>query len=219
MENSFFKKAILISLAIVFGVMFGMWVFSPTEVVVTGTGKVSVPASNVTFNVTLNSANDDSGVALAYLSTKIVEVKRVLSSMGITADNLTETQVTITPAAAIVAGMKGYQAMMTITVKMTNVKTANDVVVSMYKNGATLVSQPVVTVEDETQLEQMALADALKNAKQNLNNTVGFLRPIRKVVAIEQPSSGNVATTTKTMEGRNGEFEVLKAVSVTYRVW
>lgn len=212
------KKVLLVGLAVIVSVVFGMWVFSPTKVVVTGTGKVSVPATSATFNVTVSATNDSANGALTDLRTKVNAVKKTLSDINIGADNITETQVTLTPAAAVVASAKGFQAMSTLTVKTANVVMASEIVVNMYASGATIVSQPVVSVEDQDKLEQRALKDALVNAKANLSDTVGF-RPIRKIIGIEQASSGNVATTTKAAAEGSGEFEVIKAVSVTYRVW
>jgi uncharacterized protein YggE len=212
------KKVLMIGLAVMVSAVFGMWVFSPTKVVVTGTGKVSVPATSATFNVTVSATNDSANGALTDLRTKVNAVKKTLGDINIGADNITETQVTLTPAAAVVASAKGFQAMSTLTVKTANVAMASEIVVNMYASGATIVSQPVVSVENQDKLEQQALKDALTDARANLSDTVGF-RPIRKIIGIEQASSGNVATTTKSAAEGSGEFEVVKAVSVTYRVW
>lgn len=212
------KKIWLIGLAVIVVVVFGMWVFSPTEVVVTGTGSVSVPATSATFNVTVSSVNESANSALADLRNKVNAVKKTLGDINIGAENITETQITLTPSAAVVAGSQGFQAMSTLTVKTTNVPMASEIVVNMYASGATIVSQPVVTVEDQDKLEKKALKDALSDAKSSLNETVGMLRPIRKIVKIEQASSGNVATSTK-VENNQGSFEVTRAVQVTYRVW
>lgn len=215
MDKSKYWKVGLLVIAAIF---LGMWVFSPTEVTVTGIGKVSVPATSATFNVTLSSVNDSASVALSELKGKVNAIKKTLGDISIGSENITETQVTLTPAAAITAGAKGYQAMSTLSVKTANVPMVAEIVVNMYASGASVVSQPVVSVEDQDKLEQAALKDALKNAKVSLAETVGF-RPIRKIVGIQQASSGNVATSTKIVEDNKGAFEVVKAVSVTYRVW
>lgn len=212
------KKIWLIGLAVIVSIVFGMWIFSPTEVIVTGTGKVSVPATSATFNVTVTAANDSANVALTDLRAKIANIKKVLGDINIGNEDITETQVTLTPSAAVVPNAKGYQAMETMTVKTTNVAMASEMVVNMYASGATLVSQPVVSVENQEKLESEALSEALKSAKKSLSDTVGF-RPIRKIIGIQQASSGNTATTVKTSEDNKGAFEVVKAVSVIYRVW
>ncbi len=208
----------LIGLAVIVSVVFGMWIFSPTEVVVTGVGKVSVPATSATFNVTVSSVNESASATLSDLRTKVSSIKKSLSDINIGAENITETQITLTPSAAIVASGKGFQATSTLTVKTANVPMVSEIVVNMYASGAAVVSQPVVSVEDQDKLEAQALKGALKEAKKSLRSTVG-LRPIKKIVAIQQASSGNVATTTKIVEDNKGTFEVVKAVSVTYRVW
>lgn len=208
----------MVGLAVIVSAVMGMWIFSPTEVVVTGTGKVSVPATSATFNVTISTTGASANVALTDLRTKVAAVKKTLTDINIGADSITETQVTMTPAAAVVASATGYQAMTTLTVKTANVTMAPEIVVNMYASGATIVSQPVVSVDDQLALEKEALKAALAQAKASLSETVGF-RPIRKIVGIQQASSGNVATTTKTVADNTGEFEVVKAVSVTYRVW
>ena len=43
------RKWWIIGLAVIAVVALGMWVFSPTEVTVTGIGKVSVPATSATL--------------------------------------------------------------------------------------------------------------------------------------------------------------------------
>lgn len=208
----------MIGIAIIFSVIFGMWVFSPMEVIVTGTGKISVPASTATFNVTVASSKDSANDSLIDLRAKIDAVKKTLANINIGAENITESQVTLTPAAAVVANGKGFQAVSTLTVKTVNVPMVAEIMVNMYASGATVVSQSVVSVEDEAKLEKEALKDALKQAKASLSDTVGF-RPIKKIVSIQQASSGNSATSTKIVEDNKGSVEVVKAVSVTYRVW
>lgn len=212
------SKLWMIGLAVLAAIVLGIWGFSPTDVIVTGTGMVSVPATSATFNVTITSVNDSAKVALTELRGKTDEIKKLLSGMSIESENITETQVTLTPSAAVVANAKGYQAMTTLTVKTNNVPMAGEIVVNMYAGGATLVSQPVVTVENQEKLEKEALKEALSKAKQSLSDTVGF-RPIRKIIGIQQASSGNTATAIQASTDNTTSFEVTKAVSVTYRVW
>ena len=213
------KNIWLIGFLVIVAVVFGMWIFSPTEVIVTGVGTVSVPATSATFNVTLTAVNDSASEALNELRRKVDNVKKSLSDIGVTTDSITETQVSMTPSAAVVPNTKGFQSMTTLIVKIDNVPMVGEIVVNMYASGATLVSQPVVTVENQEKLEQEAFNMALDKAKANLKATVG-LRPIRKMLGIEQASSGSTATATKLSSADNTTtFEVVKAVSVTYRVW
>jgi uncharacterized protein YggE len=212
------RKVWLVGLAVIVAMVFGMWIFSPTEVVVTGQGKVSVPATSASFNVTVSMAGATPTAALTALRGRLDALKGKLIEIHIDPSNISESQITITPAAAVVANATGYQALSTLTVKTTNVSLAPEMIVEMYSAGATLVSQPSVAVENQEKLEQQALTEALAQAQQNLQATIGF-RPIAKVIGIQQASSGNVGTVTSTKEDKTGQFEVSKAVSVTYRVW
>ena len=208
----------IVGLVVIASLAIGMWAFSPTEVTVTGIGKVSVPATIASFNVTLTAAKDNPDEALREVQARVDTLKRSLAEVRIGSEDITETPVTVTPAAAVVANAKGYQAMSTLTVKTGNPTLVGELVVKMYQSGATLVSQPTVGVDDLEKLESQALNEALVNARTNLRDTVGF-RPIKKRVAIQQASSGNTAAATKVIEDNKGAFEVTKAVSVTYRVW
>jgi uncharacterized protein YggE len=191
------KKILMLGLAVIVMIFVGIWVFSPTDVVVTGIGKVSVPATSATFNVTLTTTNDSASEALKQLRDKIAQVKKSLVEINIDPANITETQITLTPAAAVVANAKGFQSIVTLNVKTSNVAMVSEIVVNMYAGGATVVSQPIVSVEDEDMLESQALKEAMKQSKKALNETVGLLRPIRKIVNIQQASSGNATTVTK----------------------
>lgn len=217
MENEGSKVGIAL-IAVIFALVVGMWVFSPMEVTVTGTGKVAVPATSATFNVTVVSAKDSANESLNEVRGKVNKIKEVLGEIGVGAADISESQVTITPAAAVTEGAKGYQATSTMSVKTRNVAQVGEIIVNMYATGAVVVSQPVVSVEDVNKLEQEALDGALEQAKASLKNTVGF-RPIRKIVAIQQASSGESATATKAIDSNDKQFEIVKAVSVTYRVW
>lgn len=205
-------------LAVIIAVSLAMWLLSPAEVTVAGIGKVSVPATSATFNLTVSVVADSSSQAMQDIKLKITNIKSSLKNINIPGENITETQVSLTPATAVSPGAKGYQALTTLTVKTQNVDKVGDIVVSMYGSGATVVTQPVVSVENQDKLEQEALQQALKEARKSLKETVGF-RPIKKIIAIQQASSGNVATSTKTTESNGNQFEVVRAVSVTYRVW
>jgi len=217
MENEG-SKIWLVLIGVVFALVVGMWVFSPMEVTVVGTGKVSVPATSASFNVTVVASNESANEALSQVREKVDKIKGVLAEIGIGSSDISESQVTITPAAVVTEGAKGYQATSTMSVKTRNVAQVGEIVVNMYATGAVVVSQPVVSVEDATKLEQEALDEAMESARESLKNTVG-LRPIRKMVAIEQASSGDSATATQAIDSNDKQFEIVKAVSVTYRVW
>jgi len=197
------------------------WLFSPMEVTVTGEGEVIVPAEEVSFSVSVSGSGASGSEALTAMNTKLETVKKLLSEMNVTAEKLSETQIAITPEAALTVGGSGYQALVTVNAQVPNVREIPDAIVSLYGAGASVVTQPVVVMENTDALEKEAMNKALADAKGNLRNTVGW-RPFVRMIGLAQATSGNTASLSKKGEGEsgyNGEFEMTQIVSVTYRVW
>jgi uncharacterized protein YggE len=97
----------------------------------------------------------------------------------------------------------------------------SSLVVKLYKAGASIVSQPVIEVKNQQELENTALKQALAEAKTNANYLAKLrMKLFKKAVSIQQASSGNTAVATKTEASADGQgtssFEVAKAVSVVY---
>ncbi len=204
-------------LAIVF-IVGGVWIFSPAEVTVVGTGIVTVPANLATFSVTVVATGDDPATALVSARDKVKNIRTVLTSINIAPESVASTEVGVVPASATVVGAKGYQASSTVTVKTSNVAMVGEMVVKMYEAGASIVSQPSISFEKQTELEQEATKKAMDSAKDQLKATVGF-RPLKKIMSVEQASSGSNAGLIQNTDGQASGFEVAKVVSVTYRVW
>ena len=208
----------MVGLFVIVFIVGGAWVLTPAKVTVTGTGIVSVPANIGSFTITLASTGDDPASTLVAARQKIESVRKVLTDINIRSEDVSASEVALTPAGAAVAGAKGYQALSTMTVKTSNVPLVGEMVVKMYEAGASVVSQPVISFENQTELAQEALDKAMDSAREQLSATVGFA-PIKKVVSIEQASTGSTGGTSKAAEGQGGSFEIAKVVSVTYRVW
>ena len=74
-------------------------------------------------------------------------------------------QVTAVPAALIAQGATGYQATISMAAKTTHVSNVGNLVSDLYTNGALVVAQPVLSVENENSLSQQAFNSALSDAK------------------------------------------------------
>ena len=194
-----------------------MWVLSPTEVTATGVGKVRLPASEAILSVTLASSADDAKTVDSEIKKKVTAINSALTEVEMVGD-VSQSVVNIVPAATVVAGAKGYQGVKTMTLRIKDVNSVGEVIAKLYDNGASVVSQPIIGVENEEVEAKAALEDALANARANLKRTVGPLRIIRKVVDIQQASTGSSASLAVTT-GDKTEVEVSRAVSVVYRVW
>lgn len=222
-------QGLLAIVAIVVGGFLWHWITTPLVVSVSGTGRVSVPAEKAIFTVTVSAVDADLTYAVSQVRQSTVTLRQLLENEGIIADWVSESQLQVTPAGALVAGATGNQAVITLTVETPYVDTVGELVVFLYQNGATIVSQPVVIAENQTELENQALQEALKEANDNAR-ALGRSKWkfLRRPVSIAQASSGQSATATKTVSpaleaagivSANGTFEIVQAVNVVYELW
>lgn len=223
--NSGMRKYVLGFLLVLVGFFVWRYISYPLVITVTGTGKVSVPATTARLTVNVVTTGDTVEVAVADANAKVAAVRLSMVTGNMNEKNITQSQMQVTPLAAVVSGAKGYSATVTLYGQTSEVTKVTDLVTKLYKAGASIVSQPVIEVSNQQELENTALKQALDEAKMNakfvgrLNRK--YLRS--KVVSIQQASSGNLATATKTEASENGQgtssFEVAKAVSVVYWMW
>lgn len=214
------KKGIIIFLAVIFGVFIITWINSPLVVTVTGTGELSVPATSATVSFTV-SANDSSPQgAMDQVKTKTSNLRQVLRTTGIDEKEIMESQITVVPAAAYVAGATGYQASITMGAKSLNVAGVDSLVSQLYSNGAIVVAQPVLSADKQSELEAQAMNEAMADAKKQANDLAKKnLKLIKKIVLITQASSASTATVTSKTESLGNEFKIAKAVQVSYKMW
>lgn len=206
-------------------ILFFVWryVTNPLVITVSGTGKVTVPATIAKLSATVVDTGDSVSALDASLKAKVSAVRLAMVNGGVNEKSLTQTQVQVTPLAAVVSGAKGYSATVTLSGQTADVSNVNILIVKLYEAGASLVSQPVVEVENQITLENEALKFAMKEADANAK-FFGKLKwkMFKKVASVQQASSGNTAVATKVTE-KDGifgsSFEVAKAVSVVYYLW
>lgn len=206
------------------------WVTSPMILSVTGTGEVSVPAEAATVTFSLSTSGESASVAAAGVKAKAASIREILKASGIAEEDIYETQASVVPSAAVIQGGTGYQASISMGAKTVHVSGVNDLVSTLYSGGATIVSQPVVSVENKGELEQQAFNDALKDAKSKAGKIASKnLKFIRKIVAMTQITSPTTTTVTSKADlltetesdaaVLNGVFKIRKTVSVTYKMW
>lgn len=224
------KKILLIFVSVFVLILLWTCINSPMIVTVTGTGEVSVPATNATVSFTLSTDDTNSQTAISNVNAKALAVRTFLIGKGVAEGDIAESQVVSVPAALITAGATGYRATISMAAKTTHVSDVSSLVANLYANGALVVSQPVLSVENQDKLEQDAFDAALKDAKSQAS-MVGRKnwKFIRKIVAVSQASSGTTSTaTTKadtltsandSVAAQNGVFKIVKAVSVSYKMW
>lgn len=223
------KYFILLALGVIAMVIW-IWLSSPMVISVSGTGEVSVPAETATVSFTLSSNDSNPQSAVSAVSTKADSVRAFLISRGVAEGDIAQSQVTAVPASLVTAGTSGFQATINMALKTTHVSQISSFVSELYANGALVVSQPVLSVNNQRDLEDEALESAIKNANTQASSlALKNWKFIRKIVSINQSTSGNTSTSTtradtitesnSAIAAQNGVFKIVKGVTITYKLW
>jgi uncharacterized protein YggE len=204
-----------------------IYLTNPLTVTVTGTGEASVPASNATISFTLSGTDSSSPQnAISSANAKALAMRTYLNAKGVTDGNIAQSEVSAVPASLVGQGTTGYQATISMAAKTSQVGDISTLVSGLYQQGALVVSQPVLSVENQGSVDAEAFNAAMKDAKMQagkigLNNW----KFVRKAVEISQTSSSPTSTssvkgdTPELIAAGSGVFKIVKAVTVTYRMW
>jgi uncharacterized protein YggE len=229
-----FKKYLVIGgmlLVLIFiGGFIWNWVNSPMIVTVSGTGEVKAPVESATISFGLTSSASSSSEAISLVESKVQRITSLLTAQGISDEDIAESQVNVVPASTLVQGATGYQATISMGAKTMHVSKVDDLINLLYSNGASVVSQPILSVEDRDTLENQALDEAMQEARADAkeigNNNLKFIRKI--VLVSQQAPTGSSSITTKpdTLTGTNqpeslntGVIKIRQTVTVSYKMW
>lgn len=201
------------------------WVSSPIVTTVTGYSEVGVPADTAIITFTLASSSSDPSLAVATIVDKIDAISDMLVvNWGVRENDIYESQLSVTPTE------NGYQATTSVGLKSAQVTRVGELVASLYKNGASYVSQPVLSVENIDDYENEVFQEAMKDARANATKiSLKNLKLIKKIISIEQSSSESTSTVSSNVEPleqesssysvQSGVIEIQKSVAVTYAMW
>lgn len=229
-SNFSIKKYIFLGLGIVLLLILWVWISNPMIVTVTGTGTVSVPATNATVSFTLSASDASIEKAVSLVQTKADTIRTYLRTNGIAEGDIAQTQITAVPAALVTQGATGFQATVSMAAKTTHVNDVSNVIEGLYKSGALVVSQPVLSVENQGQLDQQAFDSAMSDAKNQADKiSSSNMKLFKKIVSISLASSASTSNSTTKADALmtandstaalNGVFKIAKAVSVSYKMW
>ncbi len=225
-----FKKVLLAFGVLILVILLWTWVSSPMVVTVTGTGEVSVPATSATVSFSISSQDTSAQGAIAGVKGKVDAVKQMLKASGISEEDIVESQLTVVPASLITQGASGFQAQVVMSAKTIHVTAISDLISNLYNQGVAVVSQPVLAVEKVDELEAKAMDQALKDARSKASKiALKNWKLVKKMIALTQQSSASTATATSKADtlteannqqaAQNGVFKIVKAVSVSYKMW
>jgi len=185
-----YLKYLILAAAVFLAAVFWTWISSPMIVTVTGSGEVSVPATNATVSYSLSSNDGSIQSAVTSVQAKADSMRDFLKSKGVADSDIAQSQITAVPAGMVTPGAGGFQATVTMAAKTVHVSSISSLVSDLYTNGAVVVSQPVLSIENQDSLEQQAFDSALKDAKSQASS-IGNRnwKFIRKIVSVSQVSS------------------------------
>lgn len=232
MESAFipWKRFFAYSATVVVLIFIYSWITSPLVITVTGVGEVSAPAENAVLTFTLASNKDNPNDAVQEVKNNVNKVKESLKSFGVGDSDVYESQVTVVPAGAVVASATGFQATVSMGLKVNSVTSLDSLTASLYGMGAQVVSQPQLSVKDSKKVDNEAYELALKDAKSKAN-TVAFKnwKLIKKIVLIQESQTPATTTVTKqasdidsaelNVDLNTGLIKFSKVLSVSYKMW
>jgi len=228
--NYGWKKILVTGILLFLALIIWTYVDSPMVVTVTGSGEVSAPATNATLSFTLSSKNDSIESAISSVSEKADSMRNYLTGKGFAEGDIAQSQITAVPSSLVSSGSSGYQATVSMAAKTTRVSNIASFISDLYINGAVVVTQPILSIDNQSKLDEEAFNSALKDARSKAFKIgLSSWKLIKKVVSIGQASSPTTSTATtkadaitssdNTTAATNGVFKVVKAVSVTYKMW
>lgn len=215
-ENLSYKKVLLVILSVIVIVFVFQWISSPMVITITGVGEASAPATAATLSFSVGATGDNSATALANVKARANKIREVIKGNGVLETDIYQSQATVYPTATVANGATGFTASTSIGFKTTDVLSLDVLTSTIYAQGASVVTQPVLSAKDNSKLSsnayQLALKDANKQASQiGLKN----FKFIKKVVLIQEnaQSAGSMSITN------NGDLKVSKVLSVSYKLW
>lgn len=232
MESAFipWKKIFSYGLVAVVLIFLYSWIMSPLVITVTGVGEVSAPAENAVLTFSLASNKDNPNDAVTLVKENVKKIKESLKNFGVGDSDVYESQATVVPAGAVVAGSTGFQASTSMGLKINSVSNLDSLTAALYGLGATVVSQPQLSVKDSKKVESEAYQLALKDAKSKANSVaLKNWKLIKKIVLIQESQTPVTTTVTKQasdidsaeldVDPNTGLIKFSKVLSVSYKLW
>jgi uncharacterized protein YggE len=218
------KHYVLLIVTILALIGVNQWISNPLMISVSGVGEVSVPATKAIVSLTLSERDATPDGALARIQDRALQFRDYMKQKGF--DEVVTTQPQMVPAGLISPTLTGYQVTVSMGGSTTQLNNLHKIVAGFYGMGATVVSQPVLAVDDEAKLVDEALKEALKKADDQAKQVARRqMKLIRVVASVQQADSGITSTSTSEKQNQDGVvesgdiFKISKAVSVTYKLW
>lgn len=197
--------------------------FPPLPISVIGSGQSTAKAHEVSFIVTTISRSTDPVGAIneGQVGMKVL-IDTATSIVGPDAE-IKRSFYQVVPVAA--GTTSSYQVANAFSLKTTQVEKTNELVRSLYRDGAISITNLSFSPENREIVEAQARAKAVKNAykqAQAIAKSIG--KRVGKVISITDDNAPTGSTVGKNQQDSSsqspfGEIEINKNVSVMYQLW
>jgi uncharacterized protein YggE len=217
MSTNTIKNIVLIVTAVIFALVYiPKKIVNPGTITVTGVGKIAIIPRSASVIITRVNLGEDPTTAITNggveINVLINEAKKIVGQDA-------EIQKSFYTATQTTSGK--FQVTNGFKVTFNNISKVNDLIKSMYNNGASTVSNISFMPEDKDKTAQDVKKLAIDDAKKQAENTVKELRKkVGRIISITDDSSeigGSVAS-------GNGEvgatdINITKTVTIVYEIW
>lgn len=195
-------------------------ILQPSVITVLGVGELEVPAEKVNMIVTISTVGTDSVATINeadILTNLLVESAKSVTGEG---TQISKAFYQVQP----IPQQNGYtyQVINAFSIETEQVTKTNELIKTLYRDGATSVSNVTFSTLDEDMTAQEARKLAVEDAKaqaKNIAKTAG--KRVGRIVAItddNQPSASTVTNVNNENQNFNN-VSLTKLVSISYEIW
>ena len=139
-------------------------------VTASGSGKVSATPDMADMSFGGTAQNADAKAALAAASKTAAQISAAVQKAGVDKKDIQTQSVSVYPVNSPDTGqITGYQAALSVMVKVRNLEVLGDVISAATNAGATTVNGPTFDVSDRTPYTQDAIDKAVEDARKTAN--------------------------------------------------
>lgn len=201
--------------------------FPPTQISVTGVGKLKLTPSKVSMIITRTNSSPIPSDAIQKgvegLNALIKETKAVVGQEA----EIQKSFYTISQNSgqqvigSQLVSVSNYQVSNGFKVTFNQVAKVNDLVKALYASGATSISNITFLPEDEDAVEKEARKLAIKNAREEGRKIASSMGRILGRITTLADDQAEASSTISSGEGSvgSGEMDITKSVSVVYELW
>jgi len=206
------KLPIVIATFILIFAIFYFRIFQkPASLTLSGQASVSVDAQWVSFVVSKVDVSSSAVTAVETNQTSIDNLITYLTTLGTANQDIRKGVYQLTPQTN-----GKYLVVNTISVKYGNLAKIDSLIKGLYVNGATTISDISYGIDDWSQVDAQARAEAVTDAKAKLNQTAKNLKRIPgKLITIVDD---NNVSASETSVGGQPQIRLTKNIVVSYEL-